>query len=221
MRSVEVRSSVPRNIDVALRLETVREQISVVAEPPLLDPRVPSQPVQEGRTQLDRTLGTTLGRSVVDVVTTMPGWLLEANAVLHPRGSEYDTQYVIDGLPLYDNRSIAFAPPFETDEFEAVRVLTAGIPAEYGTPARRSDRTGHAQGASGRPPFRSGPPSGQLFLKNGDSHPPVRPSRERGLLRVARRGDRPLSRSALLRELHELRKLGRCQPASGARRGCA
>ena len=132
VRSVEVRSSVPRNIDVALRLETVREQISVVAEPPLLDPRVPSQPVQEGRTQLDRTLGTTLGRSVVDVVTTMPGWLLEANAVLHPRGSEYDTQYVIDGLPLYDNRSIAFAPPFETDEFEAVRVLTAGIPAEYG-----------------------------------------------------------------------------------------
>ena len=132
VRSVEVRSSVPRNVDIALRLETVREQISVVAEPPLLDPRVPSQPVQEGRTQLDRTLGTTVGRSVVDVVTTMPGWLLEANAVLHPRGSEYDTQYVIDGLPLYDNRSIAFAPPFETDEFEAVRVLTAGIPAEYG-----------------------------------------------------------------------------------------
>ena len=132
VRSIEVRSSVPRNIDIALRIETVRDRISVIAEPPLLEPRVPSQPVQEGRSQLDRTLGTTLGRSLVDVVTTMPGWLLEANAVLHPRGSEYDTQYVIDGLPLYDNRSITFAPPFETDEFEAVRVLTAGIPAEYG-----------------------------------------------------------------------------------------
>ena len=85
-----------------------------------------------GATQLEQALGTTLGRSTVDVVTTMPGWLLEANAVLHPRGSEYDTQYVIDGMPLYDNRSIAFAPAFENSEFEAVNILTAGIPAEYG-----------------------------------------------------------------------------------------
>jgi hypothetical protein len=62
----------------------------------------------------------------------MPGWLLEANAVLHPRGSEYDTQYVIDGMPLYDNRSLGFAPAFENNEFEAVNIMTAGIPAEYG-----------------------------------------------------------------------------------------
>ncbi len=35
-------------------------------------------------------------------------------------------------MPVYDNRSIGFAPAFETSEFEAVNVMTAGMPAEYG-----------------------------------------------------------------------------------------
>ena len=30
---------------------------------------------------------------------------MEANGVLHPRGAEYNTQYVVDGFPVVDNRS--------------------------------------------------------------------------------------------------------------------
>lgn len=129
---VEIRSAVPRAVDVVLQVAPVRAEVTAEASAPLLDALQPSQTMRAGSDFLERALGTTLGRSTVDVVTTMPGWLLEANAVLHPRGSEYDTQYVIDGMPLYDNRSIAFAPAFENSEFEAVNVLTAGIPAEYG-----------------------------------------------------------------------------------------
>ncbi len=131
-RRVEIRSAVPEFVEVVLEPEPVREQVTVRAAPPLFEPLRPSQPVRLGRRQLAEGLGTVMGRSAVDVVTTTPGWLLEANAVLHPRGSEYDTQYVIDGMPLYDNRSIAFAPAFIADDFESVSVLTAGIPAEYG-----------------------------------------------------------------------------------------
>lgn len=128
---IEVRSSVPQSVRVVMEIAALRQAVTVAAAP-LFDPLNPSPAVTVGRQGLDRMLGTTLGRSTVDVVTTMPGWLLEANAVLHPRGSEYDTQYVIDGMPVYDNRSIAFAPAFENSEFEAVNVRTAGIPAEYG-----------------------------------------------------------------------------------------
>ena len=131
-REVELRSAVPRSIEVVLELSTVQDEITVRMSPPLFEPFRPSLPVRAGREALENALGTTLGRSTVDVVTTMPGWLIEANAVLHPRGSEYDTQYVIDGMPIYDNQSIAHAPAFENPEFEAVSVLTAGIPAEYG-----------------------------------------------------------------------------------------
>lgn len=150
-RRVEIRSAVPQSVQVVLEVGTPHEELTVEDSAPLLDPLQPSKAMQVGRMALNRTPGTTLGRSTIDVVTTLPGWLLEANAVLHPRGSEYDTQYVIDGMPIYDNRSIAFAPAFENDEFEAVNVLTAGIPAEYGRrlggvialDTRRAEPRGH------------------------------------------------------------------------------
>lgn len=131
-RNVEVRSALPQEIEVTLEIGVLTTQVTVAGEAPLLDASQPSLVVQLQRQQLDQALATTMGRSTIDAVTTMPGWLLEANAVLHPRGSEYDTQYVVDGMPVYDNRSIAFAPPYENDEFEAVNVMTAGLPAEFG-----------------------------------------------------------------------------------------
>jgi outer membrane cobalamin receptor len=72
------------------------------------------------------------GRSLPDLVSTQPGWLLEANGVLHPRGSEYQTQYVVDGLPLTDNRSPSFAPEIDADSVQSMGILTGGFPAEYG-----------------------------------------------------------------------------------------
>jgi hypothetical protein len=130
--TVEIRSAIAQTREISLNVSALATQVTVTEAAPLLDPSQPSQIIHAGREQLEHSMGTTLGRSTIDVVTTMPGWLLEANAVLHPRGSEYDTQYVVDGMPLYDNRSIAFAPAFENEEFESVNVLTAGIPAEYG-----------------------------------------------------------------------------------------
>ena len=61
-----------------------------------------------------------------------PGWLYEANGALHPRGSEYQVQYVLDGMPLTQNRSPAFAPPLDAGDVESMRVMTAGYAAEYG-----------------------------------------------------------------------------------------
>ncbi len=130
--TIEIRTAIPRNITVSLEVAGTSTAITVTDTAPLLDIAQPAAVMQIGRTELERIAGTTLGRSAVDVVTTLPGWLVEANAVLHPRGSEYDTQYVVDGMPVYDNRSIGFAPGFETAEFEAVNVMTSGLPAEYG-----------------------------------------------------------------------------------------
>ena len=67
-----------------------------------------------------------------NVVNTAPGWLLEANGILHPRGSEYQVQYVVDGLPITDNRSPSFAPELDADGVHSMSILTGGYPAEYG-----------------------------------------------------------------------------------------
>ena len=65
-------------------------------------------------------------------MNSQPGWLYEGNAVLHPRGSEYQTQFVVDGIPLTDNRSPSFGPEIEADDVQSMSIYTAGIPAEYG-----------------------------------------------------------------------------------------
>jgi len=69
---------------------------------------------------------------LLDLVDAQPGWLMEANGVLHPRGSEYQTLFVIDGVPMDDNRSPAFAPDLQDGDLQAVSVLTGNFPAEYG-----------------------------------------------------------------------------------------
>ena len=139
------------SLQVTLDITPIETTLTVQDSAPLLDPNQTGTVFRLGRDQLDTSAFSTLGRSTINAVNSMPGWLLEANAVLHPRGSEYDTQYVIDGIPLYDNRSLGFAPGFEIDEFETVNVMTANIPAEFGRRlggvielyTRRADRDGH------------------------------------------------------------------------------
>lgn len=72
------------------------------------------------------------GRGVIDLVDAQPGWLLEANGTLHPRGSEYDTQYELNGIPLTENRSPAFTPPLNLLAMHALTVRTAGYSASEG-----------------------------------------------------------------------------------------
>ena len=98
----------------------------------LIDPDQPSSIMQIGSRQIQDRVQSLPGRSVQDLVVSQPGWLYEGNAVLHPRGSEYQTQLVVDGLPLTDNRSPSFGPEIEADDLESMSIYTAGFPAEYG-----------------------------------------------------------------------------------------
>lgn len=72
------------------------------------------------------------GRGVIHLVDGQPGWLLEANGTLHPRGSEYDTQYLLNGIPLTENRSPAYVPPLNLLAIHALDVQTAGYSASEG-----------------------------------------------------------------------------------------
>ena len=129
---VEVRSEVPVCVSVTLRLSPVTTEVQVSDSATLLDPSQAGTVYAVERQTLGEVVPVQPGRGLSDLVDDLPGWLYEANGVLHPRGSEYDVQYVIDGLPVTENRSPAFAPSFDTDAVDSMRVLTANYPAEYG-----------------------------------------------------------------------------------------
>jgi len=129
---VEIDSVLPREHRVTLTPAPVQAQVTVRAEDTLLDLHQTSAVNRVGSETLQQRIATLPGRSLSDVVNTQPGWLLEANGILHPRGSEYQVQYVVDGLPITDNRSPAFAPELDADQVRAMSILTGGYPAEYG-----------------------------------------------------------------------------------------
>ncbi len=129
---IEVRSALPIEYIVNLSIAATSTAIQVTAESTMLDPdhtgtinRIDSQAIADRTSSLP-------GRSLPDLVSSQPGWVYEGSAVLHPRGSEYQTQFVIDGVPLTDNRSPASGPEVEADDARSLTVYTAGIPAEYG-----------------------------------------------------------------------------------------
>jgi outer membrane cobalamin receptor len=129
---VEIRSEVPVRVAVVLGVAPVTTQVQVNDSATLVDPNATGALYSIGRQAIEEYNAAQPGRELLDLVAEEPGWVYEANGVLHPRGSEYDVQFVVDGLPLTQNRSPAFAPSFDAGDVESLRVLTASFPAEYG-----------------------------------------------------------------------------------------
>ena len=131
-QSVEIRSTIPEQRSIGLNLSGVKSSVTVKETNTLIDPDRAGAVNQIGSQQIQDRLTSLPGRSLQDVVNSQPGWLYEGNAVLHPRGSEYQTQFVVDGVPLTDNRSPSFGPEIEAADVDSLTIYTAGFPAEYG-----------------------------------------------------------------------------------------
>ena len=132
LEKLMIHSSLPTAHLIRLKISTVTQSVTVNGAETLIDPDQAGSVNQIGSDQLQHRLSSIPGRGLQDLVNSQPGWLYEGNAVLHPRGSEYQTQFVLDGIPLTDNRSPSFGPELEADDVQSMSIYTAGIPAEYG-----------------------------------------------------------------------------------------
>ncbi|MGA2601281.1 MAG: TonB-dependent receptor [Bryobacteraceae bacterium] len=131
-RLIDIRSSLPLELTIVLGIGQMKTAVNVTSDATLIDPGDVSGANRIGNATLQDRLTAQPGRSLGELVNQEPGWLFEANGILHPRGEEYQTQYVVDGLPLTDNRSVAYVPDFDANNVQEMSVYTAGFPAEYG-----------------------------------------------------------------------------------------
>ena len=129
---IEVRSEVPQAREIALGIQPVETALNVTPSDTLLDPNRTGTAYYVGAQEIEQRKTGRPGRDLLDLVAMQPGWTLEANGVLHPRESEYETQYIVNGFPVQDNRSPSFAPSMEADDVQSMKVYTSGIPAEFG-----------------------------------------------------------------------------------------
>ena len=175
---VEIHSMVPRRLSVTLGLQPVETQMEISDAGTLMDTTRTSAVYTIGAQTISEQMPSQPGRAVLNAVDAQPGWLYEANGVLHPRGSEYDVQFVVDGMPVTENRSPAFAPPLDSSDVDSMRVMTAGFPAEYGrklggvievTSPKNNPRGLHGEMDADGGSFSTGSINGTLFYSRGDN----------------------------------------------------
>ena len=89
---LEIRSEAPLEYRVTLGVTAIETTVIVSDSDTLLDPHRTGSLGYLGSDTLRDRRSSQPGRAVLDLVDTQPGWLLEANGVLHPRGAEYGVQ---------------------------------------------------------------------------------------------------------------------------------
>ncbi|MCC6990502.1 MAG: TonB-dependent receptor, partial [Acidobacteria bacterium] len=71
-------------------------------------------------------------RGLEAMLVTFPGFAQNANGAIHPRGAHNQMTFVIDGLPISDQLTGAFANALDASIVQSVDLVTGHVPAEFG-----------------------------------------------------------------------------------------
>ena len=131
--SIDLETTIPVNLELSLTLEQTTAAVTITTGGSLLlEPDRTSSDTDINQTILERPLGAAPSRAIESIVASTPGFVTDDNGRMHPRGSESQVQYVIDGVPVTDNMSAIFSTSLDARTLRTVEVLTGGIPAEFG-----------------------------------------------------------------------------------------
>jgi outer membrane receptor protein involved in Fe transport len=132
-QSIDLESTIPLNLDLSLALTGATAAVTVTTDnSAVLEQDRTSSDTDLNQSVLERPLGAAPSRAIESMVSSAPGFVTDDNGRMHPRGSESQVQYVIDGVPVTDNLSAIFSTSLDARTLRTVEVLTGGIPAEFG-----------------------------------------------------------------------------------------
>jgi hypothetical protein len=130
---VDVRSAVPIEVAVGLKLAGTSESVQVVGHAEDLVERDPT-----AHTDVDQSLiarlpleSTSLGLNQV-ITMASPGVVADSNGFFHPVGDHAQTQFSIDNQPVTDQQSRVYSNQISPDAVQSMEVITGVAPAEYG-----------------------------------------------------------------------------------------
>ena len=83
-------------------------------------------------TRIERLPVAATSRGLEAVLVAFPGFAQNANGAIHPRGAHNQMTFVVDGLPISDQLTGAFATALDVGVVQTAEVLTGHIPAEFG-----------------------------------------------------------------------------------------
>src|SRR5215216_1745312 len=159
-QSIDLESGIPLNVDLALAVAGTSETVTITSSEAEIETDRTSSDTDISQTILERPVGASPSRAIESIVASTPGFVTDDNGRMHPRGSESQVQYVVDGVPVTDNMSAIFSTSLDARTLRTVEVLTGGIPAEFG------DKLGGVINVNTRSGLE-GPTQGAISLSGG------------------------------------------------------
>ena len=130
-QDVEVRSSVPLTVDVALQVGAASTEVTVTGNPL-------AESDSNFHTDLDRAMFKKLplesqSSSVSSLVTlSSPGVSADSNGLFHGMGDHASNSFSIDGQPITDQQSKVFSNQIPSNSIQSIQVIAGAPPAEFG-----------------------------------------------------------------------------------------
>jgi outer membrane cobalamin receptor len=129
---VQATTSAPVEVHPILKLAGLTDTVSVVPSAPAVDTSSAGTRHAVSVTRIERLPVAATSRGLEGVLVAFPGFAQNANGAIHPRGAHNQMTFVVDGLPISDQLTGAFANSLDVAVIQTAEVMTGNIPAEFG-----------------------------------------------------------------------------------------
>jgi hypothetical protein len=131
-QDIDVRSVVPVNVSVNLRLQS-SETVTVESGAADLLENDPTFHTDVDKNLFDKLPLESQSSSVSSLVTlASPGIAADSNGLFHGMGDHAENSFSVDGQPITDQQSKVFSNQIPLDSVQSLEVIDGAPPAEYG-----------------------------------------------------------------------------------------
>jgi hypothetical protein len=132
-QDVDVRSTVPTLLQIALKLGTANTSVTVEANGGDLVENESTFHTDVDQAIIDRLPLESASSSVTSLVTLVsPGVAADSNGNMHGLGDHAQNSFSVDGQPITDQTSKVFSNQIPSDSIQSLEVISGAPPAEFG-----------------------------------------------------------------------------------------
>ena len=132
-QDVDVRSTVPTSVQIALKVGTAATTITVEANGADLVETESTFHTDVDRGLFDRLPLESASSSLTSLVTLVsPGIAADSNGNMHALGDHAQTSFSVDGQKISDQTSKVFSNQLSSDAVQSMEVISGAPPAEFG-----------------------------------------------------------------------------------------
>src|SRR5436309_5180969 len=130
---VDVRSTVPVNLSIALKVAGSAESVTVEANGEDLLENTPTFHTDIDRGLFDKLPLESQSSSLSSLVTlSSPRIAADSNGLFHGMGDHAENSFMVDGQPITDQQSKVFSNQIPLDSIASLEVISGAPPAEFG-----------------------------------------------------------------------------------------